>query len=50
MLEAAADPAHDEHEDMVDWLGDWHPWNPAADVPKLTDRVAKVGARIAKRL
>jgi Plasmid pRiA4b ORF-3-like protein len=50
MLEAAADPDHESHEDMVDWLGDQHPWNPVADVPGLTARVQKLGARIGKRL
>jgi hypothetical protein len=50
LLEVAADPAHDEHEDIVDWLGDDHPWNPAADVPDLTERVRKAGARIATTL
>lgn len=50
MLEAASDPAHEYHQDMVDWLGDDLPWNPAADTVKLARQVAKVGARLAKRL
>ncbi len=50
MLEAAADPAHESHAEMLDWLGDFFPWNPAADAAALADRVRKVGARIAKRL
>jgi hypothetical protein len=50
MLEVAADPAHEEHEDIVDWLGDLHTWDPSADVPVLTERVRKAGARIVKKL
>jgi Plasmid pRiA4b ORF-3-like protein len=50
MLEVAADPAHEEHEDIVDWLGDDHPWNRSADVQALTERVRKAGARIVKKL
>ena len=50
MLEAATDPTHESHQDMVEWLGDQHPWNPAADLPKLNAQVSKVAARILKRL
>ncbi len=50
MLEAAADPTHEEHEDIVDWLGDWHPWTTSADAPALTERVRKAGARMLKKL
>lgn len=50
LLDVMADPTHDEHEDMVDWLGDDHPWNPAADAAALAAAVKIVGARIAKRL
>ncbi len=50
MLAVAADPADEEHEDIVDWLGDLHPWNPSADVPMLTERVRKAGARVLKKL
>jgi Plasmid pRiA4b ORF-3-like protein len=50
MLEVAADPAHEEHKDIVDWLGDDHPWKTSADVPTLTERVRKAGARIIKKL
>jgi hypothetical protein len=50
MLQVAADPADDEHEDIVEWLGDLHPWNPAADGAALTAAVAKAGQRIVKRL
>ncbi len=50
MLQAAADPAHENHEEMTDWLGDEHPWNPAVEVAALAGRVAKVGRAVAKRL
>jgi hypothetical protein len=50
MLEVAADPAHDDHEEMVEWLGSLHPWNPVADLPLLSERVRKAAARILKRL
>jgi Plasmid pRiA4b ORF-3-like protein len=50
MLEVTSDPAHEEHEDMVEWLGDAHPWDRVADLPKLAERVRKAGARILKKL
>jgi hypothetical protein len=50
MLEVAADPADQEHEDIVEWLGDLHPWNPAANEPALAAAVGKASARILKSL
>jgi hypothetical protein len=50
MLQVAGDPAHDEHEDIVDWLGDAHPWDPAADLAGLTAQVRKLCDRIARKL
>lgn len=50
MLQVAGDPSDDEHEDIVDWLGDAHPWNPAADMPALVAGVRKDGDRIVRRL
>lgn len=49
LLEVTSDPTHDEHEDMVDWLGDLHPWKPAADIPALTAKVQTLAARLAKK-
>jgi hypothetical protein len=50
MLQVAADPTDDEHEGIVEWLGDDHPLNPMADLPGLAERVKKAGARILKAL
>ena len=50
MLQVASDPTDDEHEDILDWLGDDHPWNPTADLPGLAVRVKKAGTRILKAL
>lgn len=50
LLSVTADPAHDEHADMVDWLGDMHPWNQTADKAALTAAVARAGARISRKL
>lgn len=50
MIAAAADPAHEYHQDMVDWLGDDFPWKTEADTPALMQRVGKVGTSMLKRL
>lgn len=50
LLQATSDPAHAEHEDLAEWLGDQHPWNPVADVAGLSGKVARGGARILKTL
>ena len=41
------DPTHEEHEDVLDWMGG--PFDRTADVVLLTKRVAAVAKKLAKR-
>lgn len=50
MLEVVADPSHAGYAELVDWLGDRHPWNPVADAPVLAEGVRKVAARVLKTI
>lgn len=47
MLTCLDDPAHDEHQDFMDWMGGSFDRN--ADVALLTKRVAAVAKKLAKR-